>query len=485
MYAVAFFLSGVLPALVFEHSRREFFTDPFLWVPPTASILAAVLVVLVTLSSRISPASVLTIGLFFEVAGAFGIVAAESLDGSRYLMDPPWAGLSWVAVWVLGFAVIVPTPPMRALVAAITSAGMVPLVVGLVMATGRTEMRMDAVSFFFGMVLPYIVVVMIAYWSSRAIYHLGTQVTTARNMGSYRLTTRLGQGGMGEVWRAEHQLLARPAAVKLMRHDGLEMLEESRHAELHARFEREAQATALLRSPHTVELFDFGTADDGTWYYVMELLDGFDCGSLVERFGPLPPERVVYLLLQMCHSLGEAHAKGLIHRDIKPANIYVCRHGRDEDFVKVLDFGLVKGTAHDESTGLDLTQARVAPGTPAFMAPEQVLAKDGIDHRADIYATGCVAYWLTTGQRVFTGGSTIEVLMQHLQSTPIPASERVEGGVPAGLDRLILDCLAKEPAARPATADDLAMRLESLDLAPNWTRDRRQRWWQAHAPAKA
>lgn len=480
VYAAAFFMSGVLPALVFNGERQLFFASPMRWLPPTASLMVAILVAVATMSRRISPEAKLTIGLWFEVAGSIGICAAQFLDGRTYAADPPWAGLSWVAVWVLGFSIIVPSPPRRALLAALASVSAVPIMVGWVLASGTSAVRLAPLPFFFKLVLPYLLVVGIAYLGARAIYNLGAEVARAREMGSYRLTTLLGRGGMGEVWHAEHRLLARPAAVKLMRPEALGA-DAGRRAEFHARFEREAQATALLRSPHTVELYDFGIADDGTLYYVMELLDGFDLGSLVDRFGPLPPERAVHVVVQMCHSLAEAHAQGLIHRDIKPANVFACRHGRDLDFVKVLDFGLVKSHAAGEETTLDLSRDHAVGGTPAFMAPEQALANRPLDGRADIYATGCVAYWLVTGQRVFSG-SAMELVVQHARARPIPPSARVEGGVPPDLEAVILACLEKNPDDRPENADALRAQLEALHLDDGWTLMRRRAWWQMHAP---
>jgi serine/threonine-protein kinase len=288
---------------------------------------------------------------------------------------------------------------------------------------------------------------------------------------------------MGEVWRAEHRMLARPAAIKLIR---AEVLGATGGARLQAirRFEREAQATARLQSVHTVELYDYGRADDGTFYYVMELLDGFDLHRLVEQFGPLPPERVVHLLRQVCASLAEAHEAGLVHRDIKPANIYVCRRGRDVDFVKVLDFGLVK---HGGETREDADQlsgaALVAGGTPAYMAPEQAVGEAELDARADLYSVGCVAYWLVTGTAVFTGRTPVETMMMHVHREPDPPSARTGSPLPAELEAVVLACLAKDPAARPRTADELAERLGSLRLGSEWTPARAHAWWAAHAPA--
>ena len=214
----------------------------------------------------------------------------------------------------------------------------------------------------------------------------------------------------------------------------------------------------------------------------MELLDGFDFETLVERFGPIPTERAVYLLVQVCHSLAEAHADGLIHRDIKPANVYVCRHGRDEDFVKVLDFGLVKTWGQDQATARNLTQGHDVRGTPAFMAPEQVLGNHVLDARTDIYAIGCLAYWLVTGQKVFVGATAMDTMIQHAQAKPVPPSQRTEIEIPETFDRLILTCLEKDPDSRPASADELRARLTGIDTAATWTPDRIRAWWQTHYP---
>jgi serine/threonine-protein kinase len=270
-------------------------------------------------------------------------------------------------------------------------------------------------------------------------------------------------------------MLARPAAIKLMRPPrtgSSAMVSE----EAIRRFEREAQATARLRSSHTVELFDFGVADDGAFYYVMELLDGLDADTLVRRFGPVPPERAIHLLRQVCHSLSEAQACGLVHRDVKPANIFLCRYGEDYDFVKVLDFGIVK-KAHGAAEPIPVhTMENAIHGTPAFMAPEQALGT-GLDWRADIYATGCVAYWLLTGSLVFTSESPVGLLVQHTQAAPVPPSARSGRPIPAGLDALVLECLAKDPADRPQSARELSERLAAIDVGADWTRERARAWW--------
>ena len=302
----------------------------------------------------------------------------------------------------------------------------------------------------------------------------------ARELGSYRLRERLGAGGMGEVWRAEHRMLARPAAIKLIRPEVLGAKDADSRQVLVQRFEREAQATALMRSAHTVELYDFGVTDEGTFYYVMELLDGLDLAELVRRTGPVPAERAVHFLRQMCDSLAEAHEAGLIHRDIKPANVYACHHGRRLDFVKVLDFGLVKHGVRGDDVPDDLTADRLAGGTPAFMSPEQALGETGVDGRSDLYAVGCVAYWLLTGTVVFEGRTAMETILMHVNREPEPPSRRTALPIPRDLEAIVLACLAKSADARPQTADELTARLDSVRLNSEWTAVRAREWWQEH-----
>jgi serine/threonine-protein kinase len=232
-------------------------------------------------------------------------------------------------------------------------------------------------------------------------------------------------------------------------------------------------------------LYDYGVSDGGTFYYVMEHLEGLDLQVLVERFGPIPPERAMHLLRQVCHSLAEAHARGLVHRDIKPANIYVCRYGLDVDFIKVLDFGLVKPQPDGGSTFIDITAEHVALGTPAFMSPEQVVGNRPIDGRSDIYAVGCLGYWLLTGQHVFAGRTAMDTILQHAHGKPVPPSRRSHLEIPESLDRLILACLRKTPDDRPATADAVAAWLCTIPTKAEWTPKRAQAWWAAHHPPEA
>jgi hypothetical protein len=482
LYAFVFFMSRFFTALFFPEGRADLLSGPAEWAPGAVAIAVALVVAALTRIPQIPLPWVMHIGLGFEVVGSYGIAAAEFSDPSTIDFNTRFLGLSWVAVWTLLYAVVVPNRPRRTAVAALASVSAVPVVIGLVVATHPTP-GVTFTKFFFGLVFPYLLVAMMAYVGSRVLYSLGEEVARARELGGYRLVERLGAGGMGEVWRAEHYVLARPAAIKLVRPEALGASEPARRREAQERFEREAQATAMMRSPHTVELYDFGMANDGTFYYVMELLDGFDFEALVQRFGPVPAERVVHYLTQLCHSLGEAHGEGLIHRDIKPANVFVCRYGREVDFVKVLDFGMVKSQREGRVEETQLTADHAVLGTPAFMAPEQVLGHRPVDGRTDLYAVGCLAYWLIAGRPVFEGGTAMEVMMQHAQAAPSTPSAHTELQVPEALDRLVLDCLAKDPEDRPATADLLAERLGAIELPSAWTASRAREWWDRHHPA--
>jgi eukaryotic-like serine/threonine-protein kinase len=323
--------------------------------------------------------------------------------------------------------------------------------------------------------------------TSRVTYGLRRQVAEANELGQYVLEEKIGGGGMGEVWRARHRLLIRPAAIKLIRP------QVSGDPELLLRrFEREARATAALKSPHTVQLYDFGATEDGRLYYVMELLDGLDLDTLVRQYGPLPPERVVHLLRQVCSSLQDAHGNGLVHRDIKPANVVVSRAGTTFDFAKVLDFGLVKlETAGQRGSGaagqwdVKLSTEGSTSGTPAFMAPETVLGVADTDHRVDLYALGCVGYWLLTGKLIFEGRSVVEMMFHHAHTPPPRPSTKSELPIPVPLEDLLMECLEKDPARRPASAEAVSTRLDAVSLASDWTVGRAERWWEMHRPLPA
>jgi eukaryotic-like serine/threonine-protein kinase len=481
LYAFIFFMAGFFTPLLLPSERSILFERAVNWLPGVISMAMAVSVALIIRVARLRPAAVTVIALAFEVVASYGIAAAEFLHpltvwgGGR-----SWIGLSWVAVWMLLFNVVVPTAPRYAVIAALMSVTSVPAMVVLSLALFPTEPRPDGLMIFFAFAFPYVLVVIMAYVGARVVYNLGTEVTRARELGSYRLEERLGQGGMGEVWRASHRLLARPAAIKLIRSSAAAA---GTSEDMRRRFEREAQAIAQLRSPHTVTLFDYGAAEDGSCYYVMELLDGIDTDRLTKQFGPIPAERVVHILRQMCHSLSEAESRALVHRDIKPANIFLCRYGEDYDFVKILDFGIAK-VIHEPSaqTQTALTMPHLIHGTPAFIAPEQALGSTDLDARADIYSTGCVAYWLLTGELVFTADTPMKLLLAHAHIAPEPPSSRTEIPIPADLEALVLSCLAKDRGQRPQSARHLLQQLDALTPLPDWTQERARQWWNVHLP---
>jgi serine/threonine-protein kinase len=285
---------------------------------------------------------------------------------------------------------------------------------------------------------------------------------------------KLGEGGMGEVWRARHQLLARPCAIKLIRP---ELLGAGKQEAAVERFRLEARTIARLTSPNTVRLYDFGISETGGFYFVMELLSGMDVFSLVQRFGPLPPERVVSVLRQACRSLAEAHAAGVLHRDIKPHNLFLCRLGVEFDVLKVLDFGLVK-SLHDDTT--QITADGTLMGTPAYMPPERVVGGPA-EERSDIYALGCVAYWMLTGKTVFTG-EPMAVMIHHARTVPQPPSKVSGVFIPDRLEHIVLACLEKAADKRPSSAIDLWRELGDVPLTSPWTAERAEMWWCENLP---
>jgi DNA-binding NtrC family response regulator len=297
---------------------------------------------------------------------------------------------------------------------------------------------------------------------------------TGERVGRYRLVEKLGEGGMGQVWSAKHELLRRPAAVKLISTAQL-TTSKLRESAL-KRFEREALVTATLRCPNTVQLYDFGVSTAGDIYYVMELLDGIDFENIVKRFGPLPPNRAISFLKQACNSLAEAHVAGLIHRDIKPPNLIACRLGLQCDFVKVLDFGIAKQA--DQREEMNLTGAGIL-GSPAFMSPEQVQSKE-VSPQTDLYSLGCLAFWLLTGRLPFDAANVMAMCMQHVTGTPRDIQELAPKPVPAELEAIIKTCMEKDPAARPASAEELADRLAAVPVDEPWTQEWAQAWWGEH-----
>jgi serine/threonine-protein kinase len=424
------------------------------------------------------PGTLLNLGLVYQFINAAAIAYVNHWS---FVTPNDEHGVSYVAIIILIFPALVPSIPRYTAIAAFACALTDPLFyLGWLAQQGQLGQLSDSIPRAFLLHLANFLCAGVAIVISHIITGLGRQVVKARELGSYELGELIGSGGMGEVWRANHRLLARPAAIKLIRAERLGCSDSRTTMVVQERFKREARAAASLRSPHTIDLFDFGVSSDGTFYYVMELLSGFDLEVLVRRYGQLEPARVVHILRQACDSLGEAHSRGLVHRDIKPANLYLCRMGLQHDFVKVLDFGLVKSDDRRAEQTL-LTAPEVTTGTPAFMAPELALS-EAVDGRTDIYALGCVAYWLLTGRLVFEADTPIQMVAQHLRTPPTPPSKLSELGVPPLLDQIILQCLAKAPADRPSTSQELARMLSQVNGTPAWGEEQAARWWATHAP---
>ena len=420
---------------------------------------------------NLDPRFILNLGLGYLVFTALDL-------GLMVHWFPPPHGtlepmLSWTGVVVLMFAAIVPTPPKKMLAVGLVATLMNPLGMWVGHARGIADVGPWTNALL--MHYPDFLLVGVSVVIARVVTRLGQHVSKAREMGSYHLGELLGRGGMGEVYKATHRMLARPAAIKLIRPDSLGGADSEGAEVAVKRFRREAEAAASLRSPHTVELYDFGVTEDQTMYFVMELLEGIDLETLVRDHGPVPAPRVIHILRQVCDSLEEAHAAGMVHRDIKPANIHIGRLGLRYDFVKVLDFGLVKPAAGRVGEHSLATAAGLTPGTPAYMSPEMAMG-EAVDGRADIYALGCVAYYLLTARLVFEGETSLQIIVKHLQTDPLPPSQRVNVQIPPPLEQLVMTCLAKKPEDRPSDAGAVGKSLAAI-VADPWTQDDAKRWW--------
>lgn len=411
----------------------------------------------------------LDLGLVFYVFGALGIAVREFGHGLPLAADSSLILVTAECVWIVAYPLVIPNTPGKTLAASLLAASMGP--VGLALSGSAAGMSMDTVIYF---LRSNYLCALFASLIARIVHRFSVRLERARAIGSYELVERIGVGGMGEVWRAHHRLLARPAAIKVIRSDKLGDSLRERES-LVQRFELEARETAALGSIHTIDVYDFGLTEEGDFYYVMELLEGMSLEQLVRDFGPVEPARAVYLLRQVCHSLGEAHARGLVHRDVKPANIFICRLGPDHDFVKVLDFGLVKHRIGE--TTMTIEDSIV--GTPAYMPPE-IATGDDVDGRADLYSLGCVAHFLLTGRLVFAADTPLAQVLAHVHDAPVPPSALSELEIPAELDRVILDCLAKDPADRPSSAAEVAERLAAAVSDDAWTYQAARAWWERH-----
>ncbi len=393
----------------------------------------------------------------------------------------PWSGsevarqISPVVIPILVFASLIPAAPKTALLAFFAAAAADPLAMALLYSHKPLPSALEVVL----LVASPLLAASVGYKISRSVHRLSEGIVKAREVGSYHLVERLGVGGMAEVWRADHRMLARPAAIKLIRPQIL-LQHGPRDAERLLRiFAREAQTTASLRSPHTIQVYDFGLTREGAFFYVMELLSGLDLKTLVEQFGRQPAERVAYMMAQVCHSLAEAHDRNFVHRDVKPANIFTCHSGNDYDFVKVLDFGLVMDR-HPTPEEIEDEQRLV--GTPMVMAPEMVRFQAAVDARADLYALGCVGYWLLTGKPVFEATTRHDILIMHAHQRPVLPSKRIDVALHSGLEGLVMACLEKNPNRRPQSARELKEGLLALSFKHSWSAERARLWWKKNRP---
>lgn len=446
-----------------------------------AAVVVSLALFFFTRRRDLDPQFILKVGLGYLVFTGLALgLMTHWTPPPHGALDPM---LSWTGAVVLMSAAIVPTPPMRMLVAGLIAVLMNPLGMLVAHARGMWDPGpwKSAVASTLLMHYPDFLLVGVAVVIARVVTGLGQHISKAREMGSYHIGELLGRGGMGEVYRATHRMLARPAAIKLIRPDSLGGADSEGAEVAVRRFRREAETAASLRSPHTVELYDFGVTEDQTMYFVMELLEGTDLETLVREHGPVPARRVIHILCQVCESLEEAHVAGMVHRDIKPANIHIGRLGLQYDFVKVLDFGLAKPVAGKVDEHSLATAAGLTPGTPAYMAPEMALG-EAVDGRTDLYALGCVAYYLLTGQVVFEGDTNLQVIVKHLRNDPVPPSQRASVEIPPALEQLVLACLAKNPKDRPPSAAQLSRALGSIGVEP-WTQDDARRWWESRASA--
>jgi serine/threonine-protein kinase len=498
-----------------EHGLGDSESTTFWYVTSFINAAAGIAIYFMSQSRRISPRHFANVASTFQVLGGLGIAAGSARwleTGEGFLVRVGEAlgieageiltrlvmpiddiglrllyldGVTWVAVWLFAFPLLLPMPMRRTLITIFLTASVVPAVLGIsAIVTGVPEiLRPWALPYAAEATVGTFICAGIAAYGAHVVYRLTRDLSAARRMGSYELVQRIGKGGMGEVWRARHQMLARPAAIKLIRPEVLGGDTSTARTAL-KRFEREVQLTTTLTHPNTITIFDYGRTPDGDFYCVMELLDGIDLETFVSRFGPAPAGRVLRWLHQACESLAEAHAHGLIHRDIKPANLFTCRYGMQTDFLKVLDFGLVKGESGHDPGATRMTMDQGTTGTPAYIPPELALGEEA-DARSDLYSLGCVAYWLLTGQTVFEGTTPMQLVVQHAKEEPVLPSLRSELEIPGDLEAIVMECLSKDRASRPASAIELADRLAGCGEFEEWSAVASDRWWQTHLPGGA
>lgn len=398
-----------------------------------------------------------------DIAAIVIITSAFSASGilSADRMANVYSSFIWVNFVVFARVLVIPSTGRRTLV--MSSVGLAPmLVVALV-----NPMDIPVPAFVAGTGIFCVVAVVLCTIGSAVIYGLRAQVHEAMQLGQYTIEEKIGEGGMGTVYKARHSLLRRPTAIKILR-------PERTSAENQKRFEREVQITSELTHPNTVAIYDYGSSPDGTFYYAMEYLDGVDLDALVKRDGPQEWSRVVHVLSQVCGALQEAHDRGLIHRDIKPSNIILCSRGGVPDVATVVDFGLVTEFQHDGQ----LSDDDIIAGTPTYLAPEAITDPKTVGPAADLYGVACIGYFMLTGEPVFSGRSVLEIFIRHVEAEPTPPSACTDNPIPERLEAVIMQCLAKNPADRIASAAALQAALDALE--GTWDPDRARQWWSRY-----
>lgn len=477
LYSVGFTLAYG-GELIFQDSRQDMLEFPkFLFA--LISIACALIVLALSYWKRMGDELLSWLVHGWILLAILGIYSTENWYNMLVLtvgVESHHMGISWACVLLALFPILVQSDLKRTILTGLIGATLGPIYLLLL---GSSVHTLADPSQLIGFSLPLYICAAISMIPSIVLARHRRDLERAMLLGAYKLEKKIGQGGMGEVWRAEHQMLATPAAIKLIRPESFGTslsISNTAHSALR-RFQREAQATASLESPHTIQVYDFGVTEEQSFYYVMELLNGLDAQSLVNRFGPVSPNRAISILEQACHSLEEAHEQGLIHRDIKPSNIFICRRGLDCDYVKVLDFGLVKSfsSAKKETR---LTMDGTVTGTPSCMAPEVAMGRNDLDQRIDLYALGCVAYWLITAHDVFESESSVGMMVQHVHDEPEPPSSRTRQPIPKDFEELILRCLAKDPEERPQTATEFREALVNCSSCESWTQDEARQWWE-------
>ncbi len=460
-------LIGFLWVVYYQNPTLEPELQEWVWTVFAVgmTILAALWRLKLLRKERLSFDALHAIDTFYAVAANTVIATCAVLSYDQ--RQAAYTCLIYSCFSVLTRALIVPSTGRRT--AIVTSIAAIPMAIaaGVLPFIKQWPPGKDVsnLAFLIGFLQIEVVAILLAAAGSEIIYGLRQKLSAAQQLGQYTLGRKIGSGGMGVVYLAHHDLLRRPTAIKLLHPDkvGPDNMQ---------RFEREVRHMSQLTHPNTVAVFDYGRSFEGTFYYAMEYLDGVDLHALVVRHGKQPAERVRQIMIQVCGALQEAHDRGISHRDIKPANIILCERGAMPDVAKVVDFGLVKELARESGAS-----TQVVIGTPAFVSPEAVTDPNRVGPSADLYALGCVAYFLLTGRKVFSGNTNVDICIQHVTKAPTPPSQAANIDIPRGLEDIIMQCLAKQPSGRPASANELADRLRAIGPFDDWDDARATAWW--------